>query len=40
MVRTEMLVLGERRFQWIEAGEPASEHVIVWLHAFPVSSAM
>jgi pimeloyl-ACP methyl ester carboxylesterase len=40
MIRTEMLVLGERRVQWIEAGEPASEHVVLWLHAFPVSSAM
>jgi pimeloyl-ACP methyl ester carboxylesterase len=40
MVRTEMLVLGERRLQWIEAGEPSSEQVVVWLHAFPVSSAM
>jgi pimeloyl-ACP methyl ester carboxylesterase len=40
MFRTEMLVLGSRRVQWIEAGEPSSEHVIVWLHAFPVSSAM
>jgi pimeloyl-ACP methyl ester carboxylesterase len=40
MVRTEMLVLGSRRVQWIEAGEPSSDQVIVWLHAFPVSSAM
>jgi pimeloyl-ACP methyl ester carboxylesterase len=40
MVRTEMLVLGARRMQWMEAGEPASEHAILWLHAFPVSSAM
>jgi 3-oxoadipate enol-lactonase len=40
MVRTEMLVLGERRLQWIEAGEPSSDRVVVWLHAFPVSSAM
>jgi pimeloyl-ACP methyl ester carboxylesterase len=40
MVRTEMLVLGERRLQWIEAGEQSSERVVVWLHAFPLSSAM
>src|SRR5262245_62324207 len=40
MIRTEMLVLGDRRLQWIEAGEPSSERVVVWLHAFPVSSAM
>ena len=40
MVRTEMLVLGERRLQWIESGEPSSDRVIVWLHAVPVSSAM
>lgn len=40
MVRTEMLVLGERRLQWIEAGDPSSDRVVVWLHAFPVSSAM
>jgi len=40
MVRTEMLVLGERRFQWIESGEASSDRVVVWLHAFPVSSAM
>jgi pimeloyl-ACP methyl ester carboxylesterase len=35
-----MLVLGERRLQWIEAGAPTSDRVLVWLHAFPVSSAM
>lgn len=40
MIRTEMLVLGARRVQWIEAGEPSSKQVILWLHAFPVSSAM
>src|SRR5262245_52398148 len=40
MVRTEMLVLGDRRLQWIESGEPSSDRVVLWLHAFPVSSAM
>jgi pimeloyl-ACP methyl ester carboxylesterase len=40
MVRTEMLVLGQRRLQWLESGEPSSDRVVVWLHAFPVSSAM
>jgi pimeloyl-ACP methyl ester carboxylesterase len=35
-----MLVLGERRFQWLEAGDANSTNVLVWLHAFPVSSAM
>jgi 3-oxoadipate enol-lactonase len=40
MVRTEMLVLGERRFQWLEAGDASSPNILVWLHAFPVSSAM
>ena len=40
MIRTEMLVLGARRVQWIEGGDPSSRQVILWLHAFPVSNAM
>jgi 3-oxoadipate enol-lactonase len=35
-----MLVLGERRFQWLESGDANSSNVLVWLHAFPVSSTM
>jgi pimeloyl-ACP methyl ester carboxylesterase len=40
MVRTEMLVVGGRHLQWLEAGDVASERVLVWLHAFPLSSGM
>ncbi len=40
MLRAATASVGERTLRWLEAGEPASADVIVWLHAFPLSAQM
>jgi pimeloyl-ACP methyl ester carboxylesterase len=39
MIQTEKLTIGSRTLAWRETGAPSS-HVLVWLHAFPLSGEM
>jgi pimeloyl-ACP methyl ester carboxylesterase len=39
MLQTEKLTIGTRTLTWRETGSPSS-HVLVWLHAFPLSGEM
>lgn len=40
MMREERVKLGGRRHRWLESGHEGPSRVIVWLHAFPLSSDM
>jgi len=40
MTRREARTIAGRAVSWLESGAPAASQVIVWLHAFPLSSAM
>jgi pimeloyl-ACP methyl ester carboxylesterase len=40
MLRTATFAHAGRQFRYLEAGDAASDNVLLWLHAFPLSSEM
>ena len=40
MIHRETRSIASRTLSWLESGSPEATRVIVWLHAFPLSSAM